>query len=714
MSKRVIYDIVCLAVNINEEKGINMKINNIDVEKFLKDDNLVLNREKSLSLTGKKPSMQKRHVKNPKKVANAFMEIEESHNWSWYEEIKYRWKGCMEKPMTFYRGNEKSGYEVFEEADMLANSFLYHGIEKGDDIVLCMSNVPELLTVLLAASKCGAKVKLIGSGFDKEFIKETLSKSCKKIFIGTDDEYGKIEDVIRGAGFKRRVLVSLTDSLPKNNLDETYDPFEKYDKKVYEFKNKIGIYQSRDNKIERFVDFKRYAKGLFASFPNVRIDDEFTATYTSGSTKIGWPKTILHTNRHYTTIGRFHDPDLSRMPAMRNMRGLAYIPTHSNTNIASGISDTLCQMCTVAFEPIYNSNFFAYSLEINKPGFVPATRSFWLKALQDFRNNEDLMGKDLSYLVNAVAVGEDITHNEVHFIDKGFRELKAGSAVLPKPLSPITVSVGGGCCELGGLFFTLFKSGREKLSLRKSSREDFGLTPFQLADVAVLREDGTECDYEEYGNLVANSSLTMKEYENNEEATKAFYTEDNYNRTWGNANVWSYIGKNGNVVMKGRRDSKTQLSNGKEIPNFLIADPILKDEKNVLSCEVVTVKDKNDNDVAVAHIKLQPDAKKTENEVLVDAELRCQKMFSEELYNRVVYHFLSDNEEYELTKSGKRSLPALEACGLNDCVKPVFYRSYCNSSGAVVKYNLVSAEKYVDAYLPKAQTIDKPVVKAKV
>ncbi len=696
------------------KEGINMKINNIDVEKFLKDDNLVLNRENSLSLTGKKPSMQKRHIKSSKKVANAFVEIEESHNWSWYEEIKYRWKNCMEKPMTFYRGNEKSGYEVFEEADMLADSFRYYGIAKSDDIVACMSNVPELLTLLLAASKCGAKVKLIGSGFDKDFIKETLSKSCKKIFIGTDDEYGKIADVIQGEGFEHRVLISLTDSLPKKyNSSETYDPYEEYDKKIYEFRNKVEMFKKEDTNIESFSDFKNAGKGYQAFFPRVGIDDEFTATYTSGSTKIGWPKTILHTNRHYTMIARFHDPDLSRMPAMRNMRGLAYIPTHSNTNIASGISDTLCQMCTVAFEPIYNPSFFAYSLEINKPGFVPATRSFWIKAVQDFRNNEDLKGKNLSYLVNAAAVGEDITHNEVHFIDKGFRELKAGSAVLPKPLSPITVSVGGGCCELGGLFFTLFKSLREKLSFRKSSREDFGLTPFQLADVAVLREDGTECDYEEYGNLAANSPLTMKEYENNEEATKAFYTEDNYNRIWGNGNVWSYIGKNGNVVMKGRRDSKTQLSNGKEIPNFLIAGPILKDEKNILSCEVVTVKDENNNDVAVAHIKLQPDAKKTKTDVLVDAELRCQKSFSEDLYNRVVYRFLSDNEQYDLTKSGKRSLPALEARGLKDCTKPIFSKSYCNSSGVVVKYNLVSAEKYVDTFLPKAQTIDNPVVMTK-
>lgn len=685
-----------------------MKINNINVDLFLKNDKLVLNPQKSIELSKNKPSMQQRHIKNKKKVNQAFIELETLHNWSWYEEIKDRWKDCMEKPMSFYRGNVKSGLQVFSEADNLATALRYHGIEQGDDVVACMSNVPEVLTLLLAASKCGAKVKFIGSGFDPEFLQQTINESCKKIFIGTDDEYGKIQEVIQNADFDHRVLVSLTDS-----LSNEYDPYEKYDKKFYEFKNKVSSFKNSDEKLETFSEFQRVKLGYKAVFPKVGIDDALTATYTSGSTKIGWPKTIIHANRHYISIARFHDPDLSRMPAMRNMRGLAHIPTHSNTSIASSISDTLCQKCTVAFEPIYDPNFFAYSLMINEPGFAQATRSFWLTALQCLEHNQDLKEANLSYLLNAVAVGEDIVSNEVSFIDKKFKEFGAGSAVLPKPLSPITLSVGGGNCEHGGLFFTLFKSLREKISLKKSSRRDFGLTPFQLADIAVLREDGTECDYEEYGNLVANSNLTMKGYEANEEATKNFYTTDHYDRTWGNCNVWSYIGKNGNVVMKGRKDSQIQLSSGKEIPNFLIAGPILEDKKNILSCEVVTVKDENENDIAVAHIKLQSDAEKTARDVLIDVEQRCQKSFSKELDERVVYRLLSDDEEYELTKSGKRSLPALEQRGLEDCVKPVLI-PLASGSLSNLDYHFMPADKYVSAFLKQSQLSDKPIVKRKV
>ena len=71
--------------------------------------------------------------------------IDEKSSWSWYDEVKKRRESIMDKPMTFYRGNEKTGTQVFEEADMLAKALMAKGITKGDNIMACMSNVPEVL-----------------------------------------------------------------------------------------------------------------------------------------------------------------------------------------------------------------------------------------------------------------------------------------------------------------------------------------------------------------------------------------------------------------------------------------------------------------------------------------------------------------------------------------------------------------------------------------
>lgn len=649
-----------------------MKIDNVNIDEFLKDNKMVINQKKSEELSKRKPSIKQKHIKNKKRVEKAKKDLQSTHNHSWYDEIKSRYKDHMNQAMTYYRGYEKTGTEVFSEADALADKLLSIGVEKGTEIVACMSNVPEVLTLMLAASKCGAVINFIGDKFDHEFLNEIFSSSDKKLFIGTDDIYQNIEDIVKDAGFEYKVLVSLSDSL-KNGID----PFKKYDKNY--FLNQKGItnnvqeYKNEDPSIISWKEFLKNEHTNGLTYPEVGIEDKFTITYTSGSTKIGWPKAIVHKNKAYIAIGRFHDPDLSRMPAMRNMRGLAHIPTHSNTNLVSSISDTLCQKCTVAFEPIYDPNFFAYSLIINKAGFVPATRSFWLEAIKKFRNNQDLKNEKLGYAINYVAVGEDISKNERQYIDKELKRLEAGSDKLPKPLSPITLSVGGGNCEHGGLFFTLFKSLREKTSLRPSTHKDYGLVPFQLANLAVLHEDGTECNYNEVGNLVADSMCTMKEYKNNKQATDEFFIKDAYGRKWGNCNIYAYVENNGNVVFKGRKDSNLELSTGKKIPNFLINDTILEGEKDLLSCEVVTVKNDYNQEVAVAHIQFRPEYECSYNKMMqkvISIDNACKDKFSPELSKKLVYQIHTDKKPFPLTKSGKRSIRDLEKDGLEYSIKP--------------------------------------------
>lgn len=615
-------------------------------------------------LSPEKPSIRKKHVKKQKAVSGALKELDIKHNWSWYEEILDRYKNNLIKEAIFYRGNSISAKKMFEKADLLADAFDKIGVKKGEEILICMSNVPEAIYVLLAASKCGAVVNSIGADFDSEYIKQIVSRKRRKLFIGTDDKYYKILSIISDADFEYKVLVSLSDSLPNGK-----DPYGQLDEKFYKFENKIPEYRKADTSIQTFEEFLKLGECHVSYFSEISIDDEFTVTYTSGSTKIGFPKAIVHKNRAYISIARFHDPDLSRMPAMRNMRGLAHIPLHSNTNIASGISDTLSQICSVACEPIYNSEFFLNSLIINEPGFVPATRSFWIAACMQYKKTPKIYRGKLNKLVNAVSVGENISKNEEKFINSFFRQIKAGCGILPPILSPITLSIGGGNCEHGGLFFTLFHGLREKFSLSNESRRDYGLTPFQLVDMAVLREDGSECNYNEYGRLVANSPCTMKEYRDNEEENLKFYLKDAYGRIWADCCVWACIGRNGNVHMKSRKGAEIILSNNRIIPLFLIEDTILEDRKNILSCEVVNT-ELNGTKVVAAHIQLYPEHAMCDwHEVLKGIQQRCIERFPEELLDKL-YFKKRDEEMYPLTKSGKRNVRILELEGIDrKCIK---------------------------------------------
>ena len=479
------------------------------------------------------PSVQKRHIKRKTNLDQVMKELQEKHNHSWIEDILIRNKDNLNGPALYYRGTTISYEEMFENIIRVSKALIKMGVKQEDEVPMCVSNCPEMLYFLGALNLIGAKVNIFGADFDKEYIREIVSSCNSNLLIATDDKYEEIKDILTGTNKDNKVIISLTDSLKDGK-----DPFASYDDRFYKFMNKVGKFQKEDNTILSFREFLIKAnnyKGPLLT-PKVQLEDEFIITYTSGSTKNGRPKAIVHTNSSLITMARFHDTDLSGLPEMRNIVGLAHIPPHSNTDLITSISDVLSQTCTVALEPIYDKDFFAYSLLINRPSFAPATRSFWIQGIKDFQEKEEFQGMKLPFLLIPASVGEATSLGEEKFINKGLRKLKAGSDKLPIITAPL--SMGGGDCEHGGLFFKLYKALYDKISL---SKEGHGLTPFQLTELAVLREDGTECKYGEYGRLVSTSPCTMKRYKDNPKATEEFFITDIYGRTWGDNNVRGYI-----------------------------------------------------------------------------------------------------------------------------------------------------------------------------
>lgn len=183
-----------------------------------------------------------------------------------------------------------------------------------------------------------------------------------------------------------------------------------------------------------------------------KLDDKFTITYSSGSTNSSRPKAIVHANRSYITMGRYHDSEVSGIPSMVGKTVLAHIPTHSNTNLMSSISDTLMQGGIVALEPIYDKDYFIYSLLINKPNLAVATRSFWLHTMKQSMNNTNFKNVKLPFLYVPTAVGEPLAANEEKALNKWLRKMRAGIDFVPSPSSFITMSVAGEIVNMVGSF----------------------------------------------------------------------------------------------------------------------------------------------------------------------------------------------------------------------------------------------------------------------
>ena len=573
-------------------------------------------------------------------------ELENNHNHTWFEELYSRNREWPNDIAILYRGNEVTYEVMFEKMKQLAKAMKMFGIKKGTEIPVSISNVPEFVYILGAASILVAKVNSFSTEFAKDYILRILEECDSPVLFIEDQRFLECIDIMGNIQQRYVVVSSLTDSLKTN-------PYEKFDERHGLFVDKKGICIEKCDKIIEFNKFMDKGLEDKTDLPcDGGLDDEFLITYSSGSTNVGYPKGIIHNTRSLITIGRCHDPEIQKTASMKEFVIMAQIPTQSNTDIISSISDALMQGATVALEPVYDKKFYIYSLIINRPDYVVATRSFWIHFAKQVLYDKDFAKLTLPELFVVFAVGEPLEINEEKLINKALKKVKAGTKKLPFPI--VKISTAGGDCEHGGLFWLVFRAWHNLKPYNLIHHQEEGLKPFSMVDVAILDENLKYCKANEYGRLVANSPCNMKEYKNNPEATDAFFIKDAYGKRWADCRVYSYIDDKGGIHMKGRIPEKDE-----KIPLFFIAEEILKDRKNILSCEVIMIEGKY-----VAHMELQP-LKETKIDGILDAvKKRCVKRFGAKTTQNIMYRIRNTEESFPLTGCGKRDANALQQEGL--------------------------------------------------
>lgn len=605
----------------------------------------------------RKNSIERKKEKNDKFIKDVLNDLQQNHNHSWYDELYLRNKESLDDIALFYRETEITYGEMFDKMMDYAKSLRSIGIGEDSEIPVCMSNTPEFVYLLGAANIVGAKVNVFAHDFDPEYLKEIIRDcNCETIFV-EDNHYESLKNIISQTQIKNVVVTSLS-----NSLTEVYEKYEEYDSCHSElFEDKFERLDKSDNNLLSIYDFVNTGINYSGNIKsNSNLDTEFTVTYSSGTTS-NRPKQIVHTVRSFITIGRCHDPEIQKTTSMKNFTIQALIPTFSNTDIISSISDSLMQGAKVALEPIYDKDFFIDSLEINKPNYVVATKSFWLETFKKVFFDKKYANTKMTYLLIPFAVGEGMDLGEEKFINKGLRKVSAGKDKIPFPISPITMSVAGGDCEHGGIFWLLYRGIQSKLPSNLLTKESPGMRAFQMVEYAVLDENGNHLEPYQFGRLVANSPCTMKKYKNNPDATNKFFIKDSAGKVWADCSVYSYIDFHGGIHMKGRiPDNKT------DVPEFMISDVVGLDTKNIMSCETIIY-----DDIYNVHIEFQPKIKGDKLKILMSAINRLNAKLGNKVSEKVVFtiHGISG---FELTHSGKRDTSLLKNSELKNAIRPCY------------------------------------------
>ena len=588
-------------------------------------------------------------------------DLKENHNWSWFEEIKHRSLNHMNKVAFRYRGKNVTYKEFIDQAETVwAPAFRKAGITKGTRVFVSVSSAPEICFLMAATSIVGAKINFVADDFDADYLHEISKKSKSSVLFVGEDRFELMKEALEkidADGDKKIISLPLDYSLPNGNpFSDITDMFETYNKE-----ESAKIVESLKNKqsIDEFLEEGKSYNGPV--YNESSLDDEFTITYSSGTTDGNKPKGIVHRNKHYVVMGRYHDSEVSHIPNLKNSVTYSTIPTQSNSYIASIISDTLMEGACIALDPIATKEYFLYGVVLNKPLMAIATTSSWLYAAKFFYSLPKEQRKNF-YLKDTlfpVAVGEPMSPGEEKFLNKFLKDCKCGVNITKLPRSISKMSICGGDCEHGSIFIRELRA-YANLKKDRNIKEPIGLRTYNFVDVKALREDGTYCENNEYGRLVANSACTMTGYDDEPERTERFFIADAYGKKWADLGCYGFVDKDNNIYMKGRMSEDISL-----IPEFVINDEVQRDAKNVLSSSVVYTDDGN----YVIHIQKQPDSRLNDKRFIDGVINRCRHTFGDELIKHLYINLMDFSEDFPLTGCLKRDNILLRYMGVIDsCV----------------------------------------------
>lgn len=618
------------------------------------------------------------------------------HNHSFAVEVYLRNRKHLDKTALLYRGNKISYGEMFDKVYAYAKSLKAFGYEAGSEVPVCATNMPEFVYLFLATNLIGAKLNSFGEWFDKDYTKFILEHSKSNTVFISDDVYHMVKDKIDESTINNVVVLSLADGLKNGN------PYEEIDDKFHPglFDSKVSKIKEESSKnVMSSKEFEDAGINYVGTVVNDgTLDDPAVITYTSGTTNPGVPKGVLHSNRSYATIARFKDRDITNLTNMDGIKSLCHIPVYTHMELCT-LMDGLFHGCTLCLEPVYDKDFFKYSVIINRANYQPGSQGFnydlcyALEHDEEFRRLCDGLAGDgyrngqLGELIAPTITGEGMDKGSEKYFNKVARKHKFG---VKKLHFPVCYSIGGGTGEASGVFTTLFKGYMEKVPPHTFSKEGLGLNVLPFAEVVILDEQGNYRKHGEKGIIGVKSPCDMMGYYYTGEDFPKLHIDSPYieaedGRTFLTMSNVAYKTKSGSVKIKDRLNNNVLLDDGEIIPVYEICDVILSDTKNIMTGSLVKVNDEYIGEAYVMHIMLQPGANK--DKALASLSKRLKAKFSPALLDKLYVRIRSIEEGFPVAPSGKRDVnPLIEEGYTSKClsVKNLLY-VYSNGKGKVLK-----------------------------
>ena len=493
-----------------------------------------------------------------------------------------------------------------KEVDRTADAFYKSKIQKGDVVLVGVSNCLEVVVILLALNKIGATSKWfdIRAG-EKDIEKYANDNNCKCIII-FDMLIPKIANIINGTMIEKVLVIYPVDLL---------SCFHKF---VYRFK------MNRLPSDSRFMKFQEFIKSgdINSSMQCVEFDKLRPSIMIQSSGTTGKPKIIVHSDYSATVCTKqlaYADIPIGQGKVLLNALP-PWIAYALGQAIIYPLSlGTKVKLCP-SFEPeMVFQNIGTFTISFAAPFHYRYIRDNYNKLSKEQKS-------DLNMIECMVSGGDKITSEENQQIEE---------------LLNVVLVNGYGNNE-----------GWGALTVNPVKNNKYGTVGIPKYNETIIAYDNNvkeELPYGEIGEICVLAETLFLYYEGNSEETKAVKKQHADGKVWLHTGDLGFIDEDGYVNLCGRA-RRVIVRRGFKISAYTIEDKICE-HPDVKECVVVEVKDNEDEHVPMAYIVLRERIENSESVKLSIQEKCMTELKTHEVpkyYNFVLTLPYTQNGKYDI------------------------------------------------------------------
>lgn len=447
-----------------------------------------------------------------------------------------------------YYGRKITYGEMFDGIERTAKSFSKLGVKKGEIVIICAVNVPEVVYALYALNRLGAIVNMVDPRTNIDGIREYILESDTRLIISIDLACSAIEKASKDTMVENIIVVSPADSLP---------PVTGI---LYRLKAKAP--QIREN-LMRWKDFAAIGTGVIPEYVPYAKDTCCVIAHTGGTT--GLPKGVMLSNDNINAVT--HAYRYLNIPFERKQRYFNDLPPFIMYGLCLGIHTTLCYGLEVILYPIFDSRRFPKLFVKYRSNHFSAVADH-LKYLSIDKHTRNLK---LDFLISPGVGGDGLDYNLEEHVNQ----------FLSAHGCKFEVYKGYGLTELSATAVSAFAGANAIGSVG---------VPLITNTIKVMDPDTRkELGYNETGEIwISGPSVMLGYYKNPEETEKMIITDERSIR-WVRTGDLGRITEDGLLFHEGRiRRIYLTTHEGQPAKIFpMLIEGALKKSAFVRECSIV-------------------------------------------------------------------------------------------------------------------------------